>query len=302
MLRAHATLGDRLYTSSTAWQTMSGMKEKATGYFPNGLPFNRFGYGPRTLVVFQGLLFEDKPMTVLASPAMPGRYRFLEDDYTIWIVMRKPGLPAGYTLRDMADDYAAMIRDQFGEPVDVIGISTGGSIAQHFAADHPELLKRLILHSSAYRLSEPAKRMQTRVAELARAGRWREANSVSMRFMLRVIGGERPIAAALIEVGAMLAGSLGAPRDPSDLVVTIEAEDKHDFRARLGEIVAPTLVIAGDLDPFYTEQLFRDTAAGIPNARLILYKGMGHPASGVQFAKEVRAFLTEVARPMERAA
>ena len=91
----------------------------------------------------------------------------------------------------------------------------------------------------------------------------------------------------------MLLGTFGAPEDPNDLVVTIEAEDKHNFKDRLSQITAPTLVIAGDQDPFYTEALFRDTAAGIPNARLILYKGMGHPASGKQFGRDVLAFLLD---------
>jgi len=52
-------------------------------------------------------------------------------------------------------------------------------------------------------------------------------------------------------------------------------------------------VIAGDKDPFYSETLFRETAEGIPNAKLILYPGMGHPASGKQFRQDVLAFLEE---------
>ncbi len=56
-------------------------------------------------------------------------YKFLENDYTLYGVLRKPGMPQGYTLKDMADDYAVMIREEFGGPVDVLGISTGGSIA-----------------------------------------------------------------------------------------------------------------------------------------------------------------------------
>jgi hypothetical protein len=36
-----------------------------------------------------------------------------------------------------------------------------------------------------------------------------------------------------------------------------------------------------------------ETAAGIPDARLILYPGMGHPASGKQFKQDVLAFLRE---------
>lgn len=85
--------------------------------------------------------------------------------------------------------------------------------------------------------------------------------------------------------------SLGASRELSDLVITVEAEDKHNFKERLGEISAPTLVIAGMDDPFYTESLFRETAGGIPNARLILYPKMRHPAGGKQFARDVLEFL-----------
>ena len=99
----------------------------------------------------------------------------------------------------------------------------------------------------------------------------------------------------VVWLAAMLMGTFGVPKDPHDLVVTIEAEDKHDFKDRLAQITAPTLVIAGDQDPFYTEALFRETAVGIPNARLILYKGMGHPASGKQFGRDVLAFLLDSA-------
>ena len=57
----------------------------------------------------------------------------------------------GYTFNDMAADYAAMIREEFGGPMDVIGVSTGGSIVQHLAADHPDVVRRLVIHSSAHR-------------------------------------------------------------------------------------------------------------------------------------------------------
>ncbi|MFH0751433.1 MAG: alpha/beta hydrolase [Chloroflexota bacterium] len=74
--------------------------------------------------------------------------------------------------------------------------------------------------------------------------------------------------------------ALGAPHDPNDLVITIEAEDGHAFQDRLCEIAAPTLVIAGNDDPFYTPELFRETAAGIPHARLVLLEGKGHAVAG----------------------
>ena len=52
-------------------------------------------------------------------------------------------------------------------------------------------------------------------------------------------------------------------------------------------------MIAGEEDPFYTPELFRETAEGIPNARLILYPGMGHTATGKQFGRDLLAFLKE---------
>jgi pimeloyl-ACP methyl ester carboxylesterase len=54
----------------------------------------------------------------------------------------------------------------------------------------------------------------------------------------------------------------------------------HDFKARLTEIRAPALVIAGARDLCYSESLIRDTAAGILNARPVLYPELGQPAAG----------------------
>ena len=127
-----------------------------SGYFQTGHPFNRTGEGPRDLIVFQGLMFENKPQPIWFTRS----YKFLTDHFTVYEVLRKPGMPAGYTLETMADDYAELIKTEFNPPVDIIGISTGGSIAQVFATRHPELVRKLVIQSSAYKLSEPARKLQ----------------------------------------------------------------------------------------------------------------------------------------------
>ena len=130
------------------------------------------------------------------------------------------------------------------------------------------------------------------IRQLARQRQWRQAYAAFISPMFLQRRGVRPLAKPLIWLISLMGGSLfGAPEDPSDLAITIEAEDKHDFKERLAQIKAPTLVIAGDQDPFYTEDLFRETAEGIPNARLVLYKGMGHPAAGEEFQRDVLRFL-----------
>jgi pimeloyl-ACP methyl ester carboxylesterase len=244
--------------------------------------------GPRPLLVVQGLLYENKPQSSLTTRM----YRFLGNDYQVYVVLRRPGMPFGYSLQDMADDYAATIRDEIGSPVDVIGISTGGSIAQLLAADFPELVRRLVIHSSAYKLSDEAKALQRQVALLAENGEWRRASSLLVGTTFPSHGFKRQMSRPLIWLASVML-SLSAPDDPSDLLITIEAEDRFDASDRLCDIAAPTLVVAGAEDAFYTETLFRDTAARIPNARLVLYPGMGHPASGGQFQRDVTGFLRE---------
>lgn len=223
------------------------------------------------------------------------RFLFLDPDYTTYVVTRKPGLPVGYSMQDMSDDYARMITDEFGGPVDVLGVSTGGSIALYFAADHPELVRKLILHSSAYALSDSGRDGEIHIGNLARQRQWRQAYASFVSPMFPKRGFLRLISGPVIWLVSLLGGPVfGAPEDPSDLLVTIKAEENLNFKDRLSQISAPTLVVAGEKDPFYTEILFRETAEGIPNSKLIIYKGMGHPAAGKEFHRDVSRFLKEV--------
>jgi pimeloyl-ACP methyl ester carboxylesterase len=262
-------------------------RRPASGYFHTGLPYNRLGRGPRPLVVVQGLLFEHKPQPRFAL----GPYSFLGDDFTVFVLLRLPGMPYGYSMADMATDVATTIRQEFGGPVDVIGVSTGGSIVQHLAADHPDVVRRLVIHSSACALSPAARDLQLRVAELASERRWTEASELLVDAVVPRRGIPPRARPLIVWPVSRLLSRFGRPADANDLVVTILAEDAHDFRGRLHEITAPTLVVAGAEDPFYSEALFRETAAGIRGARLVLYPGMGHPARGKLFARDVLAFL-----------
>lgn len=256
------------------------------GHFPGGLPYARLGRGPRPLVAIQGLMLDHRPPPRFAV----GMYGFLARDYTVLAVLRRPGLPRGTTIADMAADQAAMIRQAFAGPVDVIGTSTGGAIALQLAADHPDTVRRLVVHASAHELCAEAKRWQMELARLARERRWREVWARLMAVVLPARGPGKVLTLPLVWAFAPLL-ALGAPRDPSDLIVTVEAEDAFAFRDRLADVAAPTLVAAGDRDPFYTAALFRETAAGIPGARLALYSGMGHPARGRRFEHDVLEFL-----------
>jgi len=258
-----------------------------TGYFENGLPYVHIGSGPHILVVFEGLGFENKPPSGMMLRWIRGIYEAFAEDHTVYSVTRKPGLPAGYSMRDMSEDYAAMIKDELGGPVDIMGLSTGGPIAQHFAADHPELVRHLVLTETGYRLTEEGRKLQWRLGELARQGKWRSVSSILIDAMYSKGGTKKHIFKLLMWFFVTFV----APADPSDFVVTLEAEDKHNFKDRLAEIKTPTLVIGGEEDFLYP---IRETAEGILNAELILYEGFGHNAifdNKNQFQEDVLKFL-----------
>lgn len=191
----------------------------------------------------------------------------------VWFVNRRSGLPRGMTMAALAREHAEAIRAASAGPVDVVGLSTGGSIAQQLAADHPETVRRLVLGSTACRLGPHGREMQRRVAARVRRGAYRRALAL--------------LAAELVPPGrgqlaAGLAGALVGPRlfpdrgGLDDMATTIEAEDRFDLARCSAAIRAPTLIVAGEEDRFYSPELFAETAALIPGGRLVLLPGKGH--------------------------
>jgi pimeloyl-ACP methyl ester carboxylesterase len=174
------------------------------------------------------------------------------------------------------------------------GISTGGSIAQQFAIDHPQLVRRLVLAATACRLSPLGRETQRRFAELTTDGRPRRAYAALGPTLAATAAGGRAFAALM-----WLFGASQRADDPSDMLVTVAAEDTFDASPQLHHITAPTLLVAGGRDRFYSPELFRETAERIPDARLSLYPDKGH--AGVMTHKpairEIVAFLRADSQP-----
>jgi pimeloyl-ACP methyl ester carboxylesterase len=239
------------------------------GTLHGGLPYLAVGDGP-PLVVFSGLTAEHANPTGLERRFQLQSLKPLARHFTVYAVNRKPGLPAGATIADLAGHYAEAIARQFPGPVLVHGISTGGSIAQQFAIDHPQLVRRLVLAATACRLSSHGRAVQRRYAELTRRGRPRRAYAALGPTLAATVAGGRAFAALMWLVG----GGQGV-EDPSDMLV------------------------AGARDRLHSPELFRQTAARIPGARLALYPGKSHSRvlTHRPAIAEIVAFLTADDRP-----
>ncbi|MEO6413081.1 MAG: alpha/beta fold hydrolase [Pedococcus sp.] len=189
------------------------------------------------------------------------------------------------TLRDFAVRYAAAITE-LGAPADVLGVSTGGSIAQLLAAEHPHVVRRLGLLSTGCRLSPELLALQAEVARLLGHGATRSAVSLMVRAVAPPLGA--PLAGW---VGWLMARGLAAEGSAAnDLRLTLEAEDGFDLARCSGRIQAPTLVVGGGRDRFYPRWLFEETARMIPGSQLLLRPRRGHV--GVASDRRTLAHLT----------
>lgn len=122
------------------------LPEVRTGTYANGMEFSAVGSGPKALLFIQGgpgtAVPSPPEMRMMASSVKP----YLDDGFTVWGVTRRRGMPAGYTVSEMSEDYARTIEDELGGRVDVVVAEEfGGMIGQQLAADHPELVTQLAL-------------------------------------------------------------------------------------------------------------------------------------------------------------
>ncbi|WP_207795460.1 alpha/beta fold hydrolase [Cryobacterium zongtaii] len=257
------------------------------GTWPGGMPFLAVGAGP-PLVFLAGITPNHEPPTGSDRRFQTRQLLPFAASRRVWWVNRRPGLEPGATMADIAADYANAMLRRFDEPVDVIGQSTGGSVALQLAADHPAVVKRLVIVSAAYRLGDEGRDTQLRTADNVLDGRPRAASAEMMRMLGAGAQSRRLLAALGWLVGARFFGHTTA-----DLITTIRAEDAFDLRTRLADIVAPTLVIGGGRDAFYSAELFRATAEGIPRGTLALYPGRGHLGTMLdpRFLPDVLSFL-----------
>ncbi|MFT3715721.1 MAG: alpha/beta hydrolase [Gordonia sp. (in: high G+C Gram-positive bacteria)] len=236
-----------------------------------GVPYAAVGTGPPVLVS-SGLW----PTTGVDSDAMVtgaiAPLKKVAAQRTLVVVNRRPGMPSGLGMRGIAAEYADAVRAEFGGRVDVLGCSTGGSIAQQLAVDHPDVIGRLILVSTACRLGAETKHNQALTGRLLRENRKRDAMAIAaMEFMPPGLG---PLGRAAGWVSA----NHVVPDDAeaADLATTLEAEDAFDLAALSPPISAPTLIVGGDRDKFYPRTLFEETAALIPDSTLLMVPGKGH--------------------------
>jgi pimeloyl-ACP methyl ester carboxylesterase len=257
------------------------------GFLEGGLPYIAVGDGP-SLVYMRALPISDEIYKRFELNILP----LLAKDFTVYAVDRKPMIKEGATMDDLASDYASTIESEFGEAVNVMGISTGGSIAQQFAIDYPHMVRKLVLGATAYQLGLVGKKIQLKYANLLAQRRFRDAARIFFSTALAESHFSQLLVGCLLW---LVEPVFFRPTNPDDLINTLLAEDKFNAEDNIHKITSPTLLIGVENDIFYPEELLRRTADLIPNSRLIIYSGRKHSEleTDERFVPDVVSFLTE---------
>lgn len=188
----------------------------------------------------------------------------------------RPRVP--YTIADMAEDAAGLL-DALGiRQAHLVGASMGGMIAQHFAARHPE--RTLSLTSMMSTTGNPLLPMASfdAMRALIRRPRSDDLDTLiahGMQLTRTIAGPGYPMDEAVLRarVRENIERASYAPGFTRQLAAIIADGDR---RAMLRTITAPTVVIHGTTDPLIPVACGRDTAASIPDARLVEIERMGH--------------------------
>jgi 3-oxoadipate enol-lactonase len=193
-----------------------------------------------------------------------------------------------YTMAELADDAARLLRELDSGPVVWIGLSMGGMVGQELALRHPSLVAALVVANSTSSYPEDARAMwRERIAAVRAGGLEAIADAVMGRYFSDAFRAGHPATVARFRRRLTSA-------DASAYLACCAAVAGVDTTARLPGIAAPTLVIAGELDAGTPLPMSETLSRSIPDARLAVLPDASHLSAIEQprpFAELVSEFM-----------
>ena len=246
----------------------------------------QFGSGTENLVMIPGL---GDGITTVRGKALLGNLLFSRyaKDYRVTIISRKRDPESTASTCSMAREQAFAMEALGIEKAHILGVSMGGMIAQHLAADHPQMVDRLILAVTAPSAGDLARRNLSRWINLAQLGAFTGlmidiTEKAHPEEKLRRL---RPFYSHL--------GTAVRKMDVSRFVSMAQACADHDATDKLDRITAPTLILGAALDRTLGEEGSHLLHRFISGSTLKIYGDQGHALyeDTGEFHRDVLAFL-----------
>ena len=209
----------------------------------------------------------DQQLPALAPDFQVVRYDFIGHGKT-------PPNPEVSNLGAFTGQLFALLEYLGLERITLVGFSMGGVIAQRFAADHPELLTRLVLMNTVYRRGpKELEGVEARLRITEEEGLLPIADSAIARWFDDEFVSAHPEVVDQIRTRLLandLAGYLAAYR------VFVYSEPEVGSALKL--VQCPTLVMTGGKDTGSTPAMAHRMAEDLADARVVIFDELHHLA------------------------
>jgi 3-oxoadipate enol-lactonase len=234
----------------------------------------RSGKAPRHTVVLSHALGCDLTMWDALANTLAADCRVIAYDHRGHGSSDSPD--ALYTMADLADDAARLLRELDTGPVVWVGLSMGGMVGQELALRHPSLVRALVLANTTSGYPEAAQAVwEQRIDTVRASGIETIADAVMGRYFHDAFRAQKAATVARYRRRLVTTDAVG-------YVGCCNAVGKVDTASRLGQIAVPTLVIAGELDQGTPVAMAEALVAGIPEARLEVLQDASHLSAAEQ--------------------
>ncbi|MGH7667444.1 MAG: alpha/beta fold hydrolase [Candidatus Dormibacteria bacterium] len=173
-----------------------------------------------------------------------------------------------WSLAEMGDQLLALLDQLDISEAAFCGLSMGGMIGLSIAARHPGRVRGLVAACAPARMPS-GDYWRERAARVRAKGLRPLRDQLLTRWFSQSFLDRSP--ATVAEMGAQLSAV-----DPGSYAAACEALGDADLTPQLGEVEAPTLVLAGSLDQAVPPALALELQAGLPRAGLRVLAGAGH--------------------------
>ena len=178
--------------------------------------------------------------------------------------------PGPYSMDDLVDDAARLVREWGRGPVVWVGLSMGGMVGQGLAVRHPEWLSRLVLANTSAHYPQAARaNWAQRIATVQAGGLTAIADVVMERYFTAAFRADAPETVAACKEVLLR-------NDPAGYVASCHAVANVDWLDRLADVRCPTLVIAGAEDIGAPVEMSQAISERIPGARLEVIEAASH--------------------------